>query len=76
VGTLLGPEGSAGRARCRVWWVAFWVMGHCFFEPVPVRRVGCVVVVSGGGWWWDRLLFENYTVDASIFVAVCFVTSY
>lgn len=31
--------------------------------------VGLVVWVSGGRWWVSRPLFENYTVDASIFVA-------
>jgi hypothetical protein len=42
VGTLLGPEGSAGRT-C-VWWVAFLEMDHCFFEPVPVGRTRLVGV--------------------------------
>ena len=56
-------------ARVVVWWVAFWVMVHCFFEPAPCGAYSSRVV-SGGGWWWDRLLFENYTVDASIFVAI------
>ena len=72
VGTLLGPEGSSGHARddcCRgggVWWVAL-ECGPSGLRAVPGRLVGggrgCCLVGA-------CLLFENYTVDASIFVAM------
>ena len=64
MGTLLGPEGSSRIAR----------LGASFGPSLLANR-HCSVV----GWWqasevwWDRLLFENYTVDASIFVVM---TSY
>ena len=61
LGTLLGPEGSG----------AFVPGFSCgpFLLVVPPWPLGC-------GWRWHRFwfrpYFENYTVDASIFVSQVF----
>src|SRR3546814_4353217 len=54
LGTLLGPEGSDRLV---------WLLGGLLFP----YTVSCWGWVWGVG--WCRLLFEYYTVDASIFVA-------
>ena len=64
LGTLLGPEGSGDRVRT--------VSGSgpvfgCSGWLGPCRVVG---VTCGG--WGCRLYVENFTVDASIFVAQVF----
>ena len=61
VGTLLGPEGTGGGCfdTLRVFFLWAGLPSNCFG-----LRPGCVVVLVGFG-----LLFENCTVDASIFVA-------
>ena len=76
LGTLLGPEASgtfagalSGFRSCRcgggeaawgLWWgVVSW------FRPC---RPGSVSLVRGGGGLW----FENFTVDASVFVVCVF----
>ena len=56
-GTLLGPEGS-GLARS----VSSAAL-HLF------ELLATCVVGQRGLWWGFRPYFENYTVDASIFVA-------
>ncbi len=61
--TLLGPEGS-GPQRLPV---GVGVGVHCFFW-VWARPILCVCMGGGG----CRLCFENFTVDASIFVAQVF----
>jgi len=61
-GTLLGPEGSARQS---------WFLGPHIFTNRQVRPSGS----SGrrGIFMRDRSYFENFTVDASIFVVT---TSY
>ena len=61
---LLGPEGSAARTRFGVV-VGFSVCG------LPEREHDLVVLLCGVGW-----CFENYTVDASIFVVVKFLRAH
>jgi hypothetical protein len=61
--TLLGPEGSSSRV---------WFLGPCVLVNRQVVPVGVGLVGVGVG-VWDRSYFENFTVDASIFVVT---TSY
>ena len=68
--TLLGPEGS-GPNPCCDGGVGFWLLWLCRALVVP--RPPQVTV----GWWGQWLglaclYVENYTVDASIFVALSF----
>jgi hypothetical protein len=71
VGTLLGPETTSSASVCAVGSV--WMGVGVGVSALPRSRVyrsilrgGCLVLVCGRG---VGLLFENCTVDASIFVA-------
>ena len=71
VGTLLGPErtGDVGTFGCLV---ACFFLGPSLVSASAgvLPRVGLLVSGVGGACGWGfRLLFENCTVDASIFVA-------
>ena len=61
--TLLGPEGS-GLFGLVSWW------GPGGSHTAAVDPVGLVVGLVGAWCWGCRSYFENYTVDASIFVAL------
>ena len=70
--TLLGPEGSSARIVCLCWgWVVLVDLskvGHLVrYRVVAVPVLGCAR--GSGSCWWCRPYLENYTVDASIFVA-------
>jgi hypothetical protein len=56
-GILLGPEKTSPH---RV-----WVLGG---DSCCSSHRSTVVGAGGGCWVWGCVLFENYTVDASIFV--------
>ena len=62
-GTLLGPEGSGVFCLLSV---RALPAGRTAVVLVPL---GVGVVVGAGVGWGSRPYFENYTVDASIFVA-------
>lgn len=59
VDTLLGPQGPS--MVCALLWV--WVVVGCW---VPLILLACTHVCVGGV---AGLFFENFTVDASIFVS-------
>ena len=72
VGTLLGPERTGIEGSRGVPFFACSFSGlHLFpHRPACLPCLGCVCSVFGGACGWGfRLLFENCTVDASIFVA-------
>ena len=69
VGTLLGPEATSPAP----FGVGVWCFGLAALAGIPVHRFGGLssgVVGAGAGVGCGvGLLFENCTVDASIFVA-------
>jgi hypothetical protein len=64
VGTLLGPERTGIEGSRKVPFFACFFLRAGLLPNCFGLRPGCVVVLVGFG-----LLFENCTVDASIFVA-------